>query len=334
MFFQNKKNYDLTFVCKHNNHHFAEPILAELEKKYKIQYLFVERSSDYWHFKVKGKVIWNEWANKFAWHISKKNWKDRKVFVRLHRYEIDSKYMNLINWSNINQLIFVNSVYENDFNNKINKLVKTITIPNAININSFPNNKINYGNNICAISVDFNERKGYIKLVNMFNKLIKIDNNFKLNIIAVKSDLSDKQKVELNNEIIKLNLSDFVTITQRIQLEDKDKERNEIANILQKNDIILSYSDDESFHYSFAEGMLSGLEGFYNMWQNSKIKEFWNSWGYNSEDDFIAGIIFWSKLSNEEKINKAILNRNYVVNNFGSVIIAKKYEELFFGNIN
>ena len=78
----------------------------------------------------------------------KKNWKDRKVFVRLHRYEIDSKYMNLINWSNINQLIFVNSVYENDFNNKINKLVKTITIPNAININSFPNNKINYGKNI------------------------------------------------------------------------------------------------------------------------------------------------------------------------------------------
>lgn len=333
MFFFNNK-YDLTFICKRNNNHFAEPILAELEKKYKIQYLFVEHSSDYWHFRVKGRVVWNEWANKFAWHISKKNWGDRKVFVRLHRYEIDTKYMNLINWNNIDKVVFVNSIFETEFKNNINQSVKTITIPNAININSFPNNKVNYGNNLCTLSVDFNERKGYIKLINLFNKLIKIDNSFRLNIIAQKSDLSDIQKVELDSEIIKLNLNDFVTITQRYQLDDINKERNVISNLLQNNDIIISYSDDESFHYSFAEGMLSGLEGFYNMWQNPKIKEFWEDWGYNSEDDFINGIISWSKLSNEEKINKAQINRNYVVNNFGSEVIAKQYEELFFGNCN
>ena len=59
-------------MCYKGKEHFAEPILNILEKKYSIEYLYLERNRDYWHFKVKGKVIWNEWANKFAWHISKK----------------------------------------------------------------------------------------------------------------------------------------------------------------------------------------------------------------------------------------------------------------------
>ncbi len=329
MLFQPK--YDITFVCYKGKEHFAEPILKILEKKYSIQYLFLERNRDYWHYKVKGKVIWNEWANKFAWHISKKNWKDRKVFVRLHRYEIETKYMQMIKWQNISNLIFVNHQYELDFKNRIDDKANTITIPNALDVNSFPFLKKNYDKNICALSVDFDIRKGYLNLIRTFNKLIKLDNEFKLNIIAIKSANSDEQRKILDAEIKILDLNNSVNIIQRNKNNNLKEERSEVANLLNDNDIIISYSDDESFHYSFAEGLLVGLQGFYNMWENPLIKEFWEDFGYNSEDEFIKGILDWSKLSNEDKLTKSLKNRQYVIDNFGDEVIANKYEELFFG---
>lgn len=318
-------------MCYKGKEHFAEPILKILEKKYSIQYLFLERNRDYWHYKVKGKVIWNEWANKFAWHISKKNWKDRKVFVRLHRYEIETKYMQMIKWQNISNLIFVNHQYELDFKNRIDDKANTITIPNALDVNSFPFLKKNYDKNICALSVDFDIRKGYLNLIRTFNKLIKLDNEFKLNIIAIKSANSDEQRKILDAEIKILDLNNSVNIIQRNKNNNLKEERSEVANLLNDNDIIISYSDDESFHYSFAEGLLVGLQGFYNMWENPLIKEFWEDFGYNSEDEFIKGILDWSKLSNEDKLTKSLKNRQYVIDNFGDEVIANKYEELFFG---
>jgi len=323
--------YDITFVCYKGKEHFAEPILKILEKKYSIQYLYLERNRDYWQFKVKGRVIWDEWANKFAWHISKKNWKDRKVFVRLHRYEIETKYMQMIKWQNINNLIFVNSQYENEFKSRINDKANTITIPNALDVNSFPFLKMNYGKNICALSVDFDSRKGYFNLIRTFSKLLKFDSEFKLKLIAIKSDNSDKQRIILDAEIELLGLTNKVNIIQRNKINNLIDERKEVAKLLSENDIIISYSDDESFHYSFAEGLLVGLQGFYNLWNNPLIKEFWEDYGYKSEDEFIKGILDWSKLSNEDKLGKSLNNRQYIIDNFGDEVIANKYEELFFG---
>lgn len=330
MFFSPK--YDITFVCQKGKEHFAEPILNILEKKYSIQYLYLKHKRDYWHFRVKGKVVWCEWATKFAVKVSKKNWKNRKSFVRLHRFEIETDFMQKIKWNNINSLVFVNSLYEKEFKNRINPNINTITIPNAIDFNSFPFLKKNYGKNICALSINFVSHKGYLNLIRTFSKIISLDKEFRLNLIAIKSDKSDEQKQILDAEIEFLGLNNYVNIIQRNKLNNLKDERNEIANILSENDIIVSYSDFESFHYSFAEGMLVGLEGFYNMWHNPMNKEFWKDFGYNSEDDFIKGIINWSKLGNEDKLNKSNNNREFIINNYGAEVISKKYEELFFVN--
>ncbi|SVC94291.1 uncharacterized protein METZ01_LOCUS347145, partial [marine metagenome] len=87
----------------------------------------------------------------------------------------------------------------------------------------------------------------------------------------------------------------------------------------------------ESFHYSFAEGLLSGLQGFYNMWDNTVIKEFWESWGYNSESEMLESILKWEKLSHEQKLNQLRKNRDYIISNFDSEVIGEKYLKLFKG---
>ena len=89
--------------------------MQELEKKYTIQYLFPEHKRDYHHWQVKGRIIWVEWAHKFAKEVAKKKWNRKNVIVRLHRYELDTTYMNEINWDNVDQLIFVNPELEKDF---------------------------------------------------------------------------------------------------------------------------------------------------------------------------------------------------------------------------
>ena len=86
LFNLNEKKYDITFISRKDSAHFAEPILSELKKKYVIQYLSPEHKYQYNHWQVKGEVIWVEWAHKFAREVSKKNWKHKKVIVRLHRY--------------------------------------------------------------------------------------------------------------------------------------------------------------------------------------------------------------------------------------------------------
>lgn len=324
--------YNLTFICRKGQEHFAQPILKELEKKYTIQYLYPEHKINY--FMLIGDIIWIEWANKFALQVSKKRWKNKKVIVRLHRNEIISRYMKKIKWGNIYNVIFVNSYFENEFKEKISSTIKTITIPNAIDIKSFPYYPHKYGKSICVYGFTFNPIKGYDLLLKMFRKLVNIDPEFHLTIMGMisKQHSSIRHLKEIKQQIINLNLTENVTIIEKKRVNSIITDRTNVSKFLRNHDIIMSYSSTESFHYSFAEGLLSGLEGFYNMWHNPLIAEFWKKWGYNNEKNLMNGILNWVNLSQEEKENKAQANREYVINNFSDKIISKKFEKLFWDN--
>jgi len=324
--------YDITFICRRGKDHFAEPILSELAKTYTIQYLYPEHKRDLLLNQIKGKIIWVEWAHKFAKIVSKKKWKNKKVFVRLHRYEIDTDYMKKIKWQNIDRIIFVNSHFEKEFKQKINNTVETITIPNAISIDDFKLNSPKNNKNICSYSLTFNRVKGYIDLLILFSKLLKKDDSYRLNILA-RYPINDKESsylLKIEKKMSDLKLKNSVIITKRKLEPNLSDDRKNISKYLSQQNLIISFSKLESFHYSFAEGLLCGLQGFYNAWENPLIKEFWNKWGYNSEDDMIAGILQWSNLSLKDKEKIVQENRNYVIKNFGANNIAKVYENEFF----
>ena len=324
--------YDITFICRRGKDHFAEPILSELAKIYTIQYLYPEHKRDLLLNQIKGRIIWVEWANKFAKIVSKKKWKNKKIFVRLHRWEIDTDYMKKIKWKNINKVIFVNTEFENLFKQRVNDTVKTITIPNAISIDDFKFNSPKNNKNICSFSLAFNEVKGYIDLLLFFSKLLKKDDSYKLNILA-RYPANDKELnylLKIEKIISDLELKYSVSITKRSPETNLCDDRKNISKYLSKQNMIISFSKLESFHYSFAEGILCGLQGFYNAWKNPLIKEFWDNWGYNSEDKMIDAIIKWSSLPLIEKQKISKKNREYVIKNFGSEIIGQKYESEFF----
>jgi glycosyltransferase involved in cell wall biosynthesis len=324
--------FDLTFICRKGKNHFAQPILKELEKTHSIQYLFPEHKRDLKLHQIKGKIIWVEWALKFAYLVSKKKWKQQKVFVRLHRWEIDTDYMKKIKWQNIDKIIFVNKNFDKQFIKNINSKVGTVTIPNALSISEFPMRQIKNTRKLFSYSIAFLPWKGYLELLDFFAKLLTRDNSFHLSIMARKpqTNLEGSYIAQINNRLQTLRLKDFVAKIERENITDFVKDRKNISDCLSQHDAIISFSKKESFHYAFAEGLLSGLQGFYNAWENPLIKEFWGKWGYNSEDEMINAIIDWSNLPLIEKNKIAKENRNYVIKKFGAKKIAKIYEKEFF----
>jgi glycosyltransferase involved in cell wall biosynthesis len=328
-----QKKFDITFICKKWHQHFADPILRELGKKYSIQYLFLERKRDFSYRKIRGNVIWVEWALKFAWLVSKKKWRNKKVFVRLHRYEIDTVFMRKINWEHIDQVIFVNDFFKDQFNQHYNHgTVETGLIPNAIAVDDFPMAPVNGGHRLLSYSLSFLPVKGYLELLEFFCQLKERNKAFHLTIMA-QEPVGQIQIDYLNSikeHILALNLHDSVDIVVRNRVSNLIEDKKQIPSFIAKHDMIVSFSQLESFHYAFAEGLLSGLQGFYNAWKNPLVRDFWGKWGYGSEEAMLEGIIQYIRLSLEEKQKIADKNRNYVIQQFGAEHIAKLYEEVFF----
>ena len=317
----NEKRYDITFISRKDSAHFAEPILSELKKKYSIQYLSPEHKYQYNHWQVKGEIIWVEWAHKFAREVSKKKWKHKKVIVRLHRYEIDTIYMDSIKWENIDLLIFVNPELENLFKNKYKDVVQTITIPNALDISKLPYNEPTKENNILAYSMFFSPVKAYDQLIKIFSNIININTDLYLTIVAQESENIEHQQYfnDCKNLVMNLNLDDNIKL---ISINDAE----EILKILLKNNAIISYSNLESFHYAFAEGLLSGLEGFCRGWRQLEPSYFWKDWCYFNEKDFINAVIKWSNRPLKDRVENSKKNREYIINNYSSSVISKIYE--------
>ena len=323
------KNNTLHFICEKGKDHFAQPILDELDIK------IIKRfgSNDLTHFinSFGAKNMWVEWATHPAIIISKTKRPWQKLIIRLHRYEMyRKKWMQKINWKNVDYVVFINSELEQEFKKTVNNSIKTITIPNAVEINVFDLTKTNNKNSLLAYGLHFHPIKAYTKLIEMFAKVVQHNSNFTLTIAGQKPthELHQNHYYECKNLIDKFNLANKVILGKFEIGGDELKKHSNIKILLEKHNAIISYSDMESFHYAFAEGLVSGLQGFCRGWRELNPYEFWNDWCYDNEQQMIDGILKWGETSIEERQRIAKTNRKYIVDNFSTKIIAEKYGKL------
>jgi len=332
---KSSNDIELTFICRKGNDHFAQPIINYIKQHIQIQEIYPNSSIGFWRNNIQGKIIWVEWARDIAKVLSSKPFKSQKLIIRLHRGELETKYMKKINWNNVSLLIFINDKLKNNFHSKYGDIVETITIPNAVQIDAYPmHSTLKNSKMIMAYSYSFFPVKGYVELINFFNRLYKIDSTYSLTIMAqITNQPSAKRNLNAMKLLIKkLQLSNSIKIIENSLLYSIRKNQERVSKILSKHGIIISFSKIESFHYSFAEGLLSGLQGFYNMWDNNMIKEFWEPWGYNSESEMLNGILMWEELSYEKKMKQLQMNREYIISNFGSEVIGEQYLKLIEAN--
>jgi glycosyltransferase involved in cell wall biosynthesis len=332
LFKRRTPRYDLTFICRRGKSHFAEPILRELGKRHTIQCLYPEHTREYSRARVLGRVIWVEWGSKFARLVCARKWKDTKVFVRVHRYEMEEEIIRRITWRNVDEVVFVNRHFEDRFRQCVDGAVRTATIPNALSVDDFDHHPVRNTKRLLAYSPSFDPRKGYVDLLRLFARLLKRDGEFTLTIMARKP-LTQSEAAYLGRMracIRDCGIGTSVAIVEREGVEQIADDRENINEHLSQHDAIISYSERESFHCAFAEGLLCGLQGFYAAWRDPLIADFWSGWAYDSEDDMLQGILTWSGRPLLEKQGMSEANRAYVIEHFGSRTIGELYEREFF----
>ncbi|HIL97077.1 MAG TPA: glycosyltransferase family 1 protein [Pseudomonadales bacterium] len=323
-------NPTIHFLCEKGHCHFAKNILKKLDLLC-ISKEYVTKIGCLWGT-VGAEIIWAEWASNGALIASRYKRPWQKLVVRLHKYELyRSKRMKRIRWANVDCVIFVNSELEATFKELVDRSVPTVTIPNALDVDRFQLSEITAANSIVSYSITFSEVKAYHKLIQLIKAAVQLVPDIKLTIAAQRPITESQQNYhDRCAELVDmLDLSSVVKF-QYLEINPNELEvQNNIKKLLKTHNAVISYSDIESFHYSFAEGLLSGLQGFCRGWGEISLKEFWDNWIYENEEDFLSAIVEWANTSVSERKRIALENRKYVINSFSADSVAKKFRELF-----
>lgn len=197
-------------------------------------------------------ICWFEWCDELIAYGSKLVLaKEKKIICRLHRYEALTEYPKNVQWENIDKLIIVTEHLKKlllaQIPNIDNK-VSIITIHNGVSLDKYEFKERKAGFNIAYIGY-IHQRKNPVLLLQIINKLIKIDKRYKLYVAGQFQDYL----VELywNHQVKQMGLQNNV-IFQGWQ--------DNISKWLEDKNYILSTSIHESFGYGIAEAMARGVK--------------------------------------------------------------------------
>jgi glycosyltransferase involved in cell wall biosynthesis len=281
-------------------------------------------------------IVWVEWLLAPACLLSQVPDKKFKLICRLHSYEYFYKnniYLYSTNFLNINKLIVVNDWFKQ-------KLFQNFNVPKS-KIKTFPilfneyenKNIMNRQKNLGVVGINSLTNKGIDKILDIYDKIYKIDPSYKLHIKG--------------SEIKKYSKNPFLSDTESISLYSstvkkiyffKNKYPEHIIFHLHSNnggeDMLTFYNEIgfllcasiyESFHCSIMEAGSSGCIPIIYEYFNEdvpKTPDKYNLFKFTNENDiidFIFNIQNYEKLSIKTKNYYELLNINYM-NKFNKLL--------------
>lgn len=201
-------------------------------------------------------LAWFEWCDDLIIAATQLP-KTCKAICRLHRYEVFTDMPGRVDWSKIDKLLFVNDTVKELFEKGSKSNVSTAVIHNGVDPFRFtiPKNK-KAGKKIASVG-HINYKKNPSLLLYCFKKIHEYDPEYSLHIAG---DHQDAQVEFYFNHFLKENplpvyFDDWV---------------DDMPAWYADKDFIISTSLFESFHYSVAEGMMSGLLPLIHNWHGAK----------------------------------------------------------------
>ncbi|WP_069650413.1 glycosyltransferase [Caloranaerobacter ferrireducens] len=203
-------------------------------------------------------IIFCEWGlGNVIWYQNHKR-DDQILVVRVHRFEMNTKYPKMFDYSKIDKVIAISPfIYEEFY--RVSKIPreKMIMIYNAVDVDRFNKPKVNgYEYNLAIIGI-CPKLKRLDRALDIFEKLYEKDNRYKL---FIKGKHPSEYKWIWNDTIQR---EYYEKQFNRIK---KSKYKNsvifegwgDVSEFLTKIGYVLSTSDYESFHMAPIEGMASG----------------------------------------------------------------------------
>jgi len=190
----NKNKSKIAVICPAGMESFLGDIVDFLQTKYEVKTCYSINIQEVDSTIKWADIVWLEWANELTINLTNHPediLKDKHIICRLHSYEAFEGFANNINWSNINDLIFVAEHIKNIVVQQVPKLLQIVrgihVIPNGIDMNRFSFKERAIGKNLAFVG-SINHKKGPLLLLHAFRELVQLDSDYRLFIAGAFQD--------------------------------------------------------------------------------------------------------------------------------------------------
>ena len=310
------KNYKrITFFAGDNNHfHFVEDIIRHFaDQGFITEKVYLDNFNPDKIYSIlrNTDIAWFEWAQGPI-EIASNLPKTCKIICRIHRFEIYGNFTNHINWSNIDDLIFITpNVYE-EFKElhkpNIDDLTRVHIVKNSIILDDIPFIEKEKGFNIAYIA-RFHGAKNPSLMLQILKKLVEIDNRYKVYMIGGIQDITEYKYTMYLAE--KMQISDNLIYEGKI---------NNVFEWLKDKNYILSTSVIEGLPVNILEAMAAGCKPVIHNYFADPAAIFGDEYIFNTVDDAVDMVT-----SDDYNSTKY---REIIQNNYNFNIAKKTFEEI------
>lgn len=293
---QMNKKARIAFFASHNA--FLVDIIESLKDEYETRIFNGSTVDDIKKMMEWSDISWFEWCDDFIIQATKLP-KSCQIVCRLHSYEAFTDMPSQVDWSKVDKLIFVNQSVKSIFESQCDVQIDKQVIHNGLNLSKFsiPENK-KYGKKIASVGY-INYKKNPSLLLYCFMKIYEYDNEYTFHIAGTHQD----SRIELYfDHFLKEN-------PLPISFDGWVKD---MPSWYADKDFVISTSLFESFHFSIAEGMLSGLMPLIHNWYGS-AGLYPNQFLYNDPDQCLELL---KKIENKDRNKWAVRNRNFIAEKY------------------
>jgi hypothetical protein len=246
-------NRRIAFVASSDT--FLRPIVNHFAAHNDVRCVFPQSSAELAEIMRWAELTWFEWCDALVIQGSQLR-KSGKLICRLHSYEAFTDYPRQVNWRNVDRLVFVNRSVEEILDGSGQYPVSRAVIANGVDPERFPLiNRGRRGKKIASVGY-INYKKNPSLLLQTFKAIHDRDPEFELHIAGTHQD--PRIKVYFEHLLSRMNLP--VTFHGWVE---------EMPAFYADMDYVISTSLFESFHYSIAEGMLSGCLPLVHSWKGA-----------------------------------------------------------------
>lgn len=282
----------LVFFASHAS--FVRGIIAELQQRNSVR-LFEKGSIEELRQLLNwADLAWFEWCDDLVIHASQLP-KRCPMICRLHSYEAFTDMPSRVDWSKIDRLLFVSDAVRHLVSPQLKDRVATSVITNGVDLARFaiPVRKPR-GKKIASVGY-INYKKNTPLLLYCFKKIHDYDPEYSLHIAGEHQD--PRVQLYVDNFLLRHPLPvHFEGWVADMPAWYADK------------DYVISTSLFESFHYSIAEGMASGLMPLVHDWYGADMV-YPEQYLFGDPDDCLDLL---RRLEKENWAKRALANREFV----------------------
>ncbi|MFQ5498435.1 MAG: glycosyltransferase [Candidatus Zixiibacteriota bacterium] len=231
---------------------FIDPVMEELKGKNDIRFFDGDSAPQIEDLMKWADIAWFEWCDQLLIEATRLK-KSCPIVCRLHSYEAFTDMPSKVDWSKVDRLVFVNESVRQIFLQQVQPALPMTIIHNGVDTDRFviPEQK-KYGSKIASVGY-INYKKNPTLLLYCFKKIHEFDPGATLHIAGTHQDIRIELYFQhfLNQYNLPVHFDGWV--------EDMPKWYRD-------KDFVISTSLFESFHYSIAEGMASGLMPMVHNW--------------------------------------------------------------------